>query len=52
MELSPHNFQRIIKWIQSKMDYNCFFPGYTYAFHDNQVLLEQNYKEFEHVCPH
>ena len=45
MDLSPHNIQRITKWIQSEVDYNFLNPGYTYAFQDDQVLLEQNEKE-------
>ena len=52
MELSPHNIQRITKWIQSEVDYNFLNPCYTYAFQDDQVLLEQNDKELKQVCPH
>ena len=52
MELSPHNIQRITKWIQSEVDYNFLNPGYTYAFQNDQVLLEQNDKELKLVCPH
>ena len=52
MELSPHNIQRITKCIQSKVDYNFRNPGYTHAFQDDQVLLEQNYIKLKYVCPH
>ena len=34
------------------MDYNFLNPGYAYAFQDDQVLLEQNDKEFKKVCSH
>ena len=44
MDLAPHNIQRITKWIQSKVDYNFLKTGYTYAFQDYKVLLEQNDK--------
>ena len=52
MDLSPHNIQRITKFIKSKVDYNFLNPGYAIAFNGDQVLLEQNNKEFKHVCPH
>ena len=52
MDLSPHNIQRITKWIQSEVDYNFLNPGYTYAFQDEHVLLEQIDKELKQVCPH
>ena len=52
MDLSPHNIQRITKWIQSEVDYNFLNLCYTYAFQDDQVLLEQNDKELKQVCPH
>ena len=52
MDLSPHNIQRITEWIKSEMDYNFLNPGYTIAFNDDQVLLEQNDKELKQVCPH
>ena len=45
MNLSPHNFQHITKWIQSKADYTFIKPGYTIAINDKQVLLEQNDNE-------
>ena len=51
MDLSPHNIQRIKKWIQSEVDYNFLNPGYTIGFQDDQVLLEQNDKELKQVCP-
>ena len=44
MDLSPYNFQRITKWIQSEVDYNFLNQGYTIAFNDDQVLLEHNDK--------
>ena len=49
MDLSPHNIQRITKWIQSEVDYNFFNPGYTIAFNDDQVLYEQNDQELIQV---
>ena len=52
MDLSPHNIQRITKWIQSEVDYNFLNPGFTIAFNDDQVLLEHNDKELKQVCPH
>ena len=52
MDLSPHNIQRFREWIQSEVDYNFLNPGYTIAFNDDQVLLEQNDKELKQVCPH
>ena len=52
MDLSPHNIQRITKWIQSEVDYNFLNPGYAIAFNDDQVLLEQNDQELMQVCPH
>ena len=52
MDLSPNNIQRITKWIQSEVDYNFLNPGYTNAFQDDQVLLEQNDKEPKQVCSH
>ena len=45
MDLSPHNIQRITKWIQSEVNYNFLNPSYSNAFQDDQVLLEQNDKE-------
>ena len=52
MDFSPHNVQRITKWIQLEVDYNFLNPGYTIGFQDDQVLLEQNDKELKQVCPH
>ena len=52
MDLSPHNIQRITEWIQSEVDYNFFNQGYTIAFTDNQVLLDQCDNKIKHVCPH
>ena len=52
MDPSPHNIQRITKWIQSDVEYNFLNPGYTIAFNDYQVLLEQNNNELKQVCPH
>ena len=52
MELTPYNIQQITKCIQSEVDYNFFNAGYTYAFKDDQVLLEQNDKEIKQVCFH
>ena len=52
MDLSPHNIQRITKWIQSEVDYNLLNPGYTIAFNDNQDLLEQNDNKLKQVCPY
>ena len=52
INLSPHNIQRIKKWIQSEVDYNFLNQGYTIDFKDYQVLLEQNDKELKQVCPH
>ena len=52
MDLSPHNIQRIKKWIQSEVDYNFLNPGYTIDFQDDQILLEQNEKQLKQVCPH
>ena len=52
MDLSFHNIQRITKWIQSEVDYNFLNPGYTIAFNDDQILLEQNDQELKQVCPH
>ena len=34
------------------MDYNFLNPGYTIAFNDDQVVLEQNDKELKQVCRH
>ena len=51
MDRSPHNIQRITKWIQSEVDYNFLNPGYTIAFNDDQVLLEQNDNELKQACP-
>ena len=48
-DLSPHNIQRIKKWIQLEVDYNFLNPGYTTGFQDDQVLLEQNDKELKQV---
>ena len=50
MDLSPPNIQRITKWIQSEVDYNCLNLGYTYAFQNDLVLLEHNDKELKQVC--
>ena len=52
MDLSPHNIQRITKWIQSEVDYNFLNPGYTIAFNGDQFLYEQNDQELIQVCPH
>ena len=49
---SPHNIQRITKWIQSEVDYNFLNPYYTIAFNDEKVLLEQNDNELKLVCPY
>ena len=38
MDLSPHNIQRIKKWIQSEVDFNFLNPGYTMGFQDDQVF--------------
>ena len=35
-----------------EVDYNFYTPGYTYAFQDDQVLLEKNDKELKQVCPY
>ena len=51
MDLSPHNIQRIAEWIQSEVDYNFLNPGYTIAFKDEQVVLQQSEKELKQVCP-
>ena len=52
MDLSPHNIQRITEWLQSKVDYNFHNFGYTIAFNDDEILLEQNDKELKQVCPY
>ena len=52
MDFLPHNVQRITKWIQSEVGYNFLNPGYTIGFQDDQVILEQNDKELEQVCPY
>ena len=52
MDPSPHNIQRITKLIQSEVDYNFLNPGYTIAFNDDQVLLEQNDNELKHIYFH
>ena len=52
MDLSPHNIQRIKKWIQSEVDYNCLNSCYTIGFQDDQVLLEQNDRKLKQICPH
>ena len=52
MDLSPHNTQRITKWIQSEMDYNFLNSGYTTGFQEDQVLLEHNDTELKQVCFH
>ena len=52
MDLSPHNIQRITQWIQSEVDYNFLNPGYTIAFQDEKVILENSDKELKQVCPH
>ena len=52
MDRSPHNIQRITKWIPPEVDYNCLNPGYTYAFQDYQVLFEKNNKNLKQVGPH
>ena len=41
MKLSPHNIQRIKKWIQSEVDYNCLNPGYTIGFQDDKFKLSE-----------
>ena len=51
MDLSLHNVQRITRWIQSEVDYNFLNPGYTIAFQDEIVLIEQSDKEFEQSLP-
>ena len=48
--ISQHS--AITKWIKSEVDYNFLNPGYTIAFNDEKVLLEQNDKELKQVCPH
>ena len=45
MDLSPHNIKRITEWIQSEVGYNFLNSGYTIAFKDEQVVLEQSEKE-------
>ena len=50
MDLLPHNIQRITKWIQSEIYYNFLNPGYTISCQYDQVLHEQNDKEFKDVC--
>ena len=52
MDLSPHNIQRIREWIQSGVDYNFLNPGYTIAFKDDQMVVEQSGKELNQVCPY
>ena len=52
MNLSPHNIQRIIVWIQSEVNYNFLYLDYSSVFNDDQVLLEQNDKELKQVCHH
>ena len=52
MDLSHHNIQRIEEWSQSDADYNFLNPGYTISLNYDQVLLEQNYNEFEQIFPH
>ena len=52
MDLSPHNIQRIKKWIQSEAEYKFRNKGYTICNQDDQVLLEQNDIELKQVCPH
>ena len=34
------------------MDYNFLNPGYTIVCQNDQVLLDQNDKELQQVCPH
>ena len=50
MDLSPHNIQHITKSIQSKVDYNFISSGYTNAFTDDQVCLDQCDNELKQVC--
>ena len=52
MDFSPHNTQRITKWIQSEVDYNFLNPGYSIGFQDDQVLLEHNDTKLKQVCPY
>ena len=52
MDLSPHNTKLITEWIQSEVDYNFLNPGYTIAFNDDQILLEQNDNKLKQVCFH
>ena len=52
MDPSTYNIQRITEWIQSEIYYNFLNPGYTIAFNDDQVVLEQNEKELKQGCPH
>ena len=47
MDFSRHNIERITEWIQC--DYNFRNPGYTIAFKDEQVVLEQRGKELKQV---
>ena len=51
MNLLPHNIQRITEWIQLEVDYNFLNLGYTIAFNNDQILLEQNDKELKQICP-
>ena len=51
MDLSPHNIQRITEWVQSEVDYNFINSGYTNAFTDNQIFLDQCDNELKQVCP-
>ena len=51
--LSPHNIQRITEWIHAEFDYNFLTPGYSTAFINKQVLLEnQELKQICGICNH
>ena len=52
MNQSPYNIQRITEWIQSEVDYNFYNPGYTIAFNNDQVLLEENDNILNKVSPY
>ena len=53
MDLSPHNIQRITEWIHAELDYNFLTPGYSNAFKNKQVLLEnQELKQICAICNH
>ena len=53
MDLSPHNIQRITEWIHAELDYNFLTPGYSNAFKNKHVLLEnQELKQICAICNH